>query len=67
MQSVEQGARRTRVDEAAAIVQALDRSLDELVRVSQAETFEPPKMGRPRRWACCQPANTRFIKTMTET
>jgi hypothetical protein len=47
--SAEQGARRTSVGEAAAIAQALDLSLDELVKVSAAATFEPPKMGRPRR------------------
>jgi len=35
--------------EAAAIAQALGRSLDELVKVSAASTFEPPKMGRLRR------------------
>jgi transcriptional regulator with XRE-family HTH domain len=45
----EQGLRRVRLGDAAAIAQALVRSLDELVKVSEAATFEPPKMGRPRR------------------
>jgi transcriptional regulator with XRE-family HTH domain len=49
VQSAEQGARRTSVGEAAVIAQALGRSLDELVKVSAAASFEPPKMGRPRR------------------
>jgi hypothetical protein len=49
LQSAEQGARRTSVGEAAAIAQALGRSLDELVEVLEAATLEPPKMGRPRR------------------
>jgi hypothetical protein len=49
LQSAEQGALRTSVGEAAAIAQALGRSLDELVQVSAAARFEPPKMGRPRR------------------
>jgi hypothetical protein len=49
VQSAEQGARRTSVGEAAAIAQALGRSLDELVQVSSSARFEPPRMGRPRR------------------
>jgi transcriptional regulator with XRE-family HTH domain len=49
LQSAEQGARRTSVGEAAAIAQALGRSLDELVQVSSSARFEPPRMGRPRR------------------
>jgi hypothetical protein len=49
LQQTEQGARRTSVGEAAAIAEALGRSLDELVKVSNAATFEPPAMGRPRR------------------
>jgi hypothetical protein len=34
--------------EAAAIAEALDLSLDELVSVSAAVTFEAPTMGRTR-------------------
>jgi transcriptional regulator with XRE-family HTH domain len=49
IQSAVQGARRTSVGEAAAIAQALGRSLDELVKVSEAATFEPPRMGRAKR------------------
>ncbi len=45
----EQGVRRISLGEAAAIAESLGRSLDELVKVSEAPTFEPPKMGRPRR------------------
>ena len=41
--------RRVTLGDAAAIAQALGRSLDELVEVSAEATFEPPKMGRPRR------------------
>jgi hypothetical protein len=51
LQSAEQGPRRTSVGEAAAIAKALGRSLDELVKVSEAAALEPPKMGRPRRGA----------------
>ena len=45
----EQGIRRISLGEAAAIAESLGRSLDELVQVAESSTFEPPKMGRPRR------------------
>jgi transcriptional regulator with XRE-family HTH domain len=45
----EQGMRRISLGEASAIARSLGRSLDELVKVSAAATFEPPTMGRPRR------------------
>jgi transcriptional regulator with XRE-family HTH domain len=51
LQRAEQGQRRMNQGEAAATAQSLGRSLDELVKVSETATFEPPKMGRPRR-AC---------------
>jgi hypothetical protein len=47
VQSAEQGARRTSVGEATAIAED-GRSLDELVRVWDGATFEPPRMGQPR-------------------
>ncbi len=49
VQRAEQGLRRVTLGDAAAIAQSLGRSLDELVNVSAAASFEPPKMGRPRR------------------
>ena len=49
VQRAEQGQRRISLGEAAAIAQSLGRSLDELVSVSASATFEPPKMGLPRR------------------
>ena len=49
VRGAEQGTRRTSVGEAAAIAEALGRSLDELVKVSEAAAFQTPKMGRPRR------------------
>jgi transcriptional regulator with XRE-family HTH domain len=49
LQRTERGQRRIAPGEAVAIAQALDRSLDELVKVSTATTFEPPKTGRARR------------------
>ena len=54
IRSAEQRRRRMHLSEAAAIAQALGRSLDELVKVSEATAFEPPKMGRPRRAANCE-------------
>jgi hypothetical protein len=44
VRSAERGARRTSVGEAAAIAQVLGRWLDEVVRLSEAATFEPPPM-----------------------
>ena len=46
VRGAEQGTRRTSVGEAAAIAQALGRSLDELVKVSADATF-----ANRRRWA----------------
>jgi transcriptional regulator with XRE-family HTH domain len=48
VQRAEQGLRRVTLGDAAAIAQALGRSLDELVKVSAA-TFEQPRMDQPRR------------------
>lgn len=49
VQRAEQAQRRISLGEAAAIAQALGRSLDELVKVSAFSTFEPRKLRRPRR------------------
>ena len=49
LQRAQQGLRRLSIGQAAAIAQALGRSLDELVKVSADATFEPPEMRRPRR------------------
>lgn len=46
VQRAEQGQRRINLGEAAAIAQALGRSLDELVAVSANAVFEEPVMGR---------------------
>ena len=48
-QRAEQGLRRLSIGQAAAIAEALGRSLDELVQVSETATFEPHRTGRPRR------------------
>jgi hypothetical protein len=49
LQRTEQCLRRLSVEQAAAIADALGRSLDELVKVSADTTFESPKTGPPRR------------------
>jgi transcriptional regulator with XRE-family HTH domain len=46
LRHAERGRRALKLFEAAAIAQALDLSLDELVKVSASATFEPPTMGR---------------------
>jgi transcriptional regulator with XRE-family HTH domain len=46
VQRAEHGQRRIALGEAAAIAEWLGRSLDELVKASEAAVFEPPKMGR---------------------
>jgi hypothetical protein len=51
VQRAEHGQRRIALGEAAAIAESLGRSLDELVKASEAAVIEPPKMGRPRRAA----------------
>lgn len=45
LQHAERGRRALKLIEAAAIAEALDLSLDELVKASAGATFEPPHMG----------------------
>ena len=46
VQQAEQGRRRIALSEAAAIAEALGRSLDELVQAAKSTTFEPRKRGQ---------------------
>jgi transcriptional regulator with XRE-family HTH domain len=58
LQRAERGQRRFNLGEAAAIAQALGRSPDELVRVSETAKFEAPNIGRPRRAVSTQSAGS---------